>query len=415
MLAARRLGPLTVSALMLIFTPFELAAQNFDSRAWKKCQSEDVDEQVAGCTIVINANGFGSPTRLADAFDGRCRSLHIKRQYDLAIADCKAAIALRPSYFYAYNNLGAAYLGLSEYRNALAVLDKAIELKPNFLWSYLNRAKATIALGLKAEAMKDLQHALMISPANQEAREMLGQLSMTGQLPPVPPRVSSSQGTTPSPLAVKPKLASVGSGFVVNREGFILTNQHVIEECESIWVQLGASSAEATVVASDQANDLAAIQTKVANLSPLPFREGRAIRPGDEIVLVGFPYSGLLASAPNVSVGAVSALAGLRDDVRFLQISAPVQPGNSGGPLLDSSGNVVGVVVATMNVLAVLKVTGSVPQNVNFAVKASLARDFLDARGIRYETALSAAKVDLADVGERGSRSAVLVKCYKSL
>jgi S1-C subfamily serine protease len=77
-----------------------------------------------------------------------------------------------------------------------------------------------------------------------------------------------------------------------------------------------------------------------------------------------------------------------------LQIGAPTQPGNSGGPLLDSSGNIVGLVVATMDALAILKVTGTVPQNINFAIKASLARDFLDARNIPYETAASGTKLD---------------------
>jgi S1-C subfamily serine protease len=411
MSGTRRLIASIISTIIFVFVPVALSAQTLDSSAWKKCQSEDVDKQVTGCTIVINAHGFGSLTRLADALDGRCRSLHIKGQYYLAVADCKAAIAIRPSYFYAYNNLGAAYLGLGDYRNALTALDRAIQLKPTFLWPYLNHAKANIALGLKDEAMKDLQHALLISPANEEAKEALRQLTESQPAP--PSGGSSSSVPSSSPSAVLPKLSSVGSGFLINREGFILTNQHVIDECGSLQIEVGANRGKANVIATDRTNDLAAIQTKVTDLSPLPFREGRAIRPGEQVVLVGFPYSGLLASAPNVSVGAVSALAGLHDDVRFLQISAPVQPGNSGGPLLDSSGNVVGVVVATMNALAVLKVTGSIPQSVNFAIKGTLARDFLDARGIRYETAISTIKMDLADVGERGSRSAVLIRCYE--
>jgi S1-C subfamily serine protease len=199
----------------------------------------------------------------------------------------------------------------------------------------------------------------------------------------------------------------------VNSEGNILTNEHVIDGCSSIQIRSNNGHHRAIVVASDQTNDLAIIQSEVGGLVPLPFRDGPGIRAGDGIILVGFPYSGILTSSPNVSIGAVSALAGIGDDTRFLQISAPVQPGNSGGPLLDSSGDVVGVVVATMNALAVLKITGSVPQNVNFAIKGSLAREFLDARRISYVTALPAAKMDTADVGEKGSRSTVLIECYQ--
>jgi len=210
-----------------------------------------------------------------------------------------------------------------------------------------------------------------------------------------------------------PKLTSTGSGVFVNSEGDMVTNYHVIDGCADVKIGSNTGQRHAVIVASDEANDLAILHTDIVGIEPLPFRDGRGIRAGDEIVLVGFPYSGLLTSSPNVSVGAVSALAGMRDDTRFLQISAPVQPGNSGGPLLDLSGSVVGVVVATINASAVLKITGSVPQNVNFAIKSSLAREFLDAKRISFKTSSAGAKIDTADVGEKGSRSTVLVECYK--
>ncbi len=102
------------------------------------------------------------------------------------------------------------------------------------------------------------------------------------------------------------------------------------------------------------------------------------MRQGEDIVVYGFPLPGVLSSGGNVSTGNVTALTGLGDDSRFLQISAPVQPGNGGGPLLDRSGNVVGVVVSKLNALSVASATGDVPQNVNFAIKASVALAFLE-------------------------------------
>ena len=92
----------------------------------------------------------------------------------------------------------------------------------------------------------------------------------------------------------------------------------------------------------------------------------------------------MLASGGNVVTGNVTALAGLGDDSRFLQISAPVQPGNSGGPLFDRHGNVVGVVVAKLNALKIASATGDIPQNVNFAIKASVAIAFLDAQRLTH-------------------------------
>src|SRR5882757_319439 len=106
-------------------------------QAWKSCQSPDADKRLVGCTAVINDKGGGSRSKLSDALDGRCWAYHVKGQYDLAIADCKASIAIRPNYPYSYNNLGTAYLGIGDFPNAIIVLSRAIELKPNFVFSRL--------------------------------------------------------------------------------------------------------------------------------------------------------------------------------------------------------------------------------------------------------------------------------------
>lgn len=143
------------------------------------------------------------------------------------------------------------------------------------------------------------------------------------------------------------------------------------------------------------------------------FRDGRGIRPADAVVALGFPYAGLLATSPQVTTGTVSALAGLNDDSRFLQLTAPVQPGNSGGPLVDLSGNVVGIVSARINDVAIAEATGSLPQNINFAIKSTTIREFLDAHRIEYLVAPSDTKLDPADVGEKAMKSTVMVECYK--
>ena len=114
-------------------------------------------------------------------------------------------------------------------------------------------------------------------------------------------------------------------------------------------------------------------------------RAGRSRRPGDGVVVVGFPLHGLLASEASVTTGAGSALAGLGDDTRCLQITAPVQPGNSGGPLLDQAGHVVGLVVSKLNAMYIAKATGDIPQNINFSIKRTVAMSFLDSQSVEYE------------------------------
>ena len=104
----------------------------------------------------------------------------------------------------------------------------------------------------------------------------------------------------------------------------------------------------------------------------------------ETVAAYGYPLPGLLASGGNLTTGNITALSGIGDDSRLLQISVPVQPGNSGGPLLDSGGNVVGVVEGKINAIKIAAASGDIPQNVNFAIKASVIATFLDSNGVRY-------------------------------
>jgi len=187
----------------------------------------------------------------------------------------------------------------------------------------------------------------------------------------------------------------------------------VVKGCAVVRARTSSGGEEGRVIASDERNDLAVIRIRGAGVEPVRFREGKGIRPADGVVALGFPYAGLLASSVQVTPGAVSALAGLLDDTRYLQFTAPVQPGNSGGPLFDLGGNVVGVVSGRINDIAVAEVTGSLPQNVNFAIKSGIVREFLDANRVEYLTAASDTKFDPADVAESATKSTVLVGCSK--
>jgi tetratricopeptide (TPR) repeat protein len=141
------------------------------SDPWKDCQSSDAETRLKACTIVIEASGHGSRTRLADALDGRCSAYNEKQDYEHAISDCKAAIEANPRYSYAYGNLAVSYLKLKDYPKALAALDRSIELKTDFLWSHLNRAQAFEASGKTRPALMDYQYALVIDPSNQTGIE----------------------------------------------------------------------------------------------------------------------------------------------------------------------------------------------------------------------------------------------------
>ena len=203
-----------------------------------------------------------------------------------------------------------------------------------------------------------------------------------------------------------------GTGFVVSANGHLVTNHHVIDACVGdIQGNLtGEAPVKLRVVSSDETNDLALLQ------APTPFKEmatikEKAVHSGDSVVAIGFPYRGLLSSDFTVTTGIVSSLSGLMNDTRFLQISAAVQPGNSGGPLLSSTGEIVGVVAAKLNALRVARATGSIPENINFAIKTGALRDFLDNSVVPYQTTDLKAELKTTDIARNARGFTLLITC----
>jgi TPR repeat protein len=200
-----------------------------------------------------------------------------------------------------------------------------------------------------------------------------------------------------------------GSGFFVSGNGDVLTNAHVVEGCRTAEVTAQGGTAAAQIVARDTGIDLALL--KVAERSPATAQLRLTVQQGDSVFAYGFPLTGLLSSGGNFTAGTVTALAGIQDDSRSLQISAPVQPGNSGGPLLDEAGNVVGVVVAKLDALKVARATDDLPQNVNFAIKATVAADFLGAHGVHYTEGKPGPSLPPSSIAERARALAVRIEC----
>ena len=129
--------------------------------------------------------------------------------------------------------------------------------------------------------------------------------------------------------------------------------------------------------------------------------------------MTGFPLISLLGETIKVTRGNISSVTGIDNDTSIMQISAPIQPGSSGGPVLDMSGNVVGVVSSKLNELAVAKATGSLPQNINFAIKSLTLQIFLDTHGIDYKLENSDTKLETADIAEEAQEYTVRVTCYE--
>ena len=158
---------------------------------------------------------------------------------------------------------------------------------------------------------------------------------------------------------------------------YLISNYHVVKGAAKVRLLTGAGLIDATVVKVDAANDLALLKT-AGRFAPLPIATSRTVKLGATVATVGFPDTGLQGFSPKLAKGEIGSLAGIQDDPRYFQISVPVQPGNSGGALVDAHGNVVGIVSAKLSAKAALDATGALPENVNYAVKSSLLLSFLE-------------------------------------
>lgn len=178
--------------------------------------------------------------------------------------------------------------------------------------------------------------------------------------------------------SLEPKYSfSSGSGFFVTEDGYFVTNYHVVEGAEAIVLSdINAKQYDAVVVRVDKANDIAVLKTE-GKFKAIPIASSRTVKRGQDVVTVGYPHVDIQGVEPKVTGGIINSLSGLGNDARTFQVSVPLQSGNSGGPLVTMEGNVVGVVTMKLSALVMLKETGDLPQNVNYAIKSNYLTEVL--------------------------------------
>ena len=225
---------------------------------------------------------------------------------------------------------------------------------------------------------------------------------------------SSSNSSEPFNESGGMQLAGSGTGFVVSAEGHIVTNHHVIDSCARQTFQIrGNAAVDATVLSSNAATDLALLSADIST-TPATFSGMQSVRLGDEVIVFGFPLAGDLSSQGNLTNGIVSALSGLDDDLSRLQMTAQIQPGNSGGPVMNRSGEIMGVVVETANDEFFREQRGTDVQNLNFAIRDYIATSFLETNNINYETSAGeSADQSIADIAEAAQQFTGIIMCYR--
>jgi len=203
-----------------------------------------------------------------------------------------------------------------------------------------------------------------------------------------------------------------GTGFLVTQDGYILTCRHVVAGATSIKVKIQDRLYAARLEKEDSANDLALLRIN-GNFPALSFSDNSSAHMGNEVFTIGYPNPNLQGINPKLTKGEINSLTGFQDDIRFYQISVAVQPGNSGGPLLDMDGNVVGVIVSVLDEKTTYNLSGSLPQNVNYAVKSTYAHAFLSSiPGVSAKLPSPPRWKIPDDVFENASKSVVMVIAY---
>lgn len=205
---------------------------------------------------------------------------------------------------------------------------------------------------------------------------------------------------------------SGATGFYITPMGDLLTAAHVVEGCTSVFLYEGTYSKPAKVISIDKELDLALLRTVEKPASSATFRDGDLVL-AEPVVVVGFPLEGLLSPQHNVTTGSVSALAGAFNDSTMFQLTAPIQPGNSGGPVLDMSGNVIGVIRSKLDSAFMLSNVGIIPENVNFAVKLVYIDDFLRRSAVAPNHRSSDQILSAPAVAGQASKYTVLVRCVE--
>jgi len=311
-------------------------------------------------------------------------------------------MAAEVGYAYAQNNLGLLY------ENGQGVLKDDIMAYALFnLAAVQGSEEARNNRALLKTKMSQNQ----VAEAQRLSRQLLAKIEST----------AIDKAAEPDDAVTEPdyisqesyQIKSAGTGFVINTNAHIVTNHHVINDCKRIEIINSKINSRAKVLFSDEINDLAVIKSDTPVNSYAFLRGGRGVRVGEDITAVGYPLGTILGESVKVTTGNISALTGFDNDTTIMQITAPIQLGNSGGPVLDMSGNVVGVVSAKINELAVAKETGSLLQNINFAIKSQTLQIFLDAHQIDYKMKNADNKLETADIAEAAKEYTIRVTCYE--
>lgn len=209
----------------------------------------------------------------------------------------------------------------------------------------------------------------------------------------------------------KPKPAGSGTGFFISSTGHVITNSHVVNQCDEMKVFFKDELHIAKVISENTIYDLALLKIDQTTPQYASFsaKDGQL---GEAILVFGYPFGKNLSSYIKVTGGIVSSLTGMNNDLSLLQIDAPIQPGNSGGPIYNFKGEVIGITVASIDKAVFFKEFELIPENINFGIKNSIAKIFLTTNDLDFRSSNNTTKLESEQVAQLGKETTVYVECW---
>jgi tetratricopeptide (TPR) repeat protein len=338
-------------------------------------------------------------------------SLVLMGRIEAGVLHYKKALEINPNNYWALLNLGAAY---SDYLNraeeAKDLFEKAVKIHPDDSNLRFNLGLTYYKLKRFKDAITAHKQALSTQPDDAEihyglgfAYDGTGEGSLAIKHIKRAKALLKSQGgdikrisawgntlriyynkyegkNQPQPVIEQPTRAT-GTGFLLGSSNYIITNYHVVKGFNSLQVNfLSGEQSKAKIRANDKANDVAVLELLnppdlVSNSMVLG--DSSSVEMGEKVFTIGYPVSGILGKKPKYAEGVISSTTGISDDPRMFQITVPIQPGNSGGPLFNNKGEVIGITTSSLDAMQAFKIMGAIPQNVNFAIKSSYIKALL--------------------------------------
>ena len=227
----------------------------------------------------------------------------------------------------------------------------------------------------------------------------------------LPRRSFHSQGAASAGAIASAPISWSGTGFFINGTGDIVTAKHVVEQCPAMSVVYKDVEFPVSIRHTDDEWDLAVVHAALEPVDYAKLAPAAVLKTGKDVIAFGFPLQGLLAPTPSLTSGILSNDQVIKGKNDILQITAPIQPGNSGGPLIGRDGATYGVIVSSLDEVSILLETGALPQNVNFAISSVRLSLFLASSGVPWTPADDSSKLDTVEIAEQAKEYTVIVIC----